>query len=83
MKPTNSFTLLTAPHFIHVGAAFRRPHSAARMPTHLSRIAQTRHPERSGPAFFFAPLFGAPGRVAEGSPFDLNMSSNFPTKARP
>ena|ERR1700693_3510838 len=73
--PMFRVTLPSAPRSIN-------PHFAARVSTHFIRVAQTRHPERSGPAFFFAPLFGAPGRVAEGSLFDLNMPLYFPTKAR-
>jgi hypothetical protein len=85
MKPTNNFTLLTAPHSIYVAAAAtsRRPHSAARIPTHLFHITQIRNPQRSGPAFFFAPRFGASGRLAEGSLFDLNTASNSSTEPRP
>jgi hypothetical protein len=83
MKLTNNSAFLTAVHSIYVAAAFRRPHSSVRIPTHFIRVAQTSHPERSGPAFFFAPPFGAPGRVAEGSLFDLNTPSNSSTRARP
>jgi hypothetical protein len=74
MKPTNNFTLLTAPHSINsrstntAAAAFRRPHSAARSYAHP--VIPTGEPRLLR-------------LVAEGSLFDLDASSYSSIKARP